>query len=134
VILLFTAFGYFDEAGNRACLGGLGDLLAPDGWLLIDLPDPDHLRRTLVPESRRITGGGLEIDESRRLVGNRIEKEVVLRRQGGAARRYTESVRLYGRDELRAMAATAGLALVEVWPSLRGPASDGHRLVCWFRR
>jgi SAM-dependent methyltransferase len=132
ILLLFTAFGYFDEEGNRALLADLARLLAAGGWLVLDLPDRDHLARTLVPLSRRTTASGLEVAESRSLQGERVLKNVTLSRAGTLVRSYTESVRLYSRAELAGLAAAAGLAVVDCWPGLRGPLQDDHRLVCWL--
>lgn len=133
-LLLFTAFGYFDDQENAACLAALGRLLAPGGWVVLDLPEPDGLAAALVPRSVRRTPAGLELDERRRIVAGRIEKTVELSRAGVVERRYVESVRLYRRDELARLAEAAGLALVESWSGLGGPATAGDRLVCWLRR
>ncbi len=134
ILLLFTAFGYFDEAGNRALLAALARLLHGGGWLVLDLPEPGHLARTLVPLSSRTTASGLEVAECRSLQGGRVLKTVTLSRGGSVLRSYTESVRLYTRVELAGLAAGAGLDLVDCWPGLRGPGHDDHRLVGWLAR
>jgi SAM-dependent methyltransferase len=134
ILLLFTAFGYFDEEGNRALLAALARLLSSGGWLVLDLPERDHLARTLVPLSRRTTASGLEVAECRSLQGERVLKTVTLSRGGTVLRSYTESVRLYTRPELAGLAAAAGLGLVDCWPSLHGAGQDDHRLVCWLAR
>jgi SAM-dependent methyltransferase len=134
ILLLFTAFGYFDDEGNRALLAALARLLAGGGWLVLDLPERDHLARTLVPLSRRTTASGLEVAECRCLQDERVLKTVTLSRDGTILRRYTESVRLYSRAELSGLAAAAGLALVDCWPGLRGAQHDDHRLVGWLAR
>jgi SAM-dependent methyltransferase len=129
VLLLFTAFGYFDDAGNADCLRSLGALLAPGGWLLLDLPDPERLRRGLVPRSSRCTPSGCEAVETRTIDGQRVVKEIAFR-----GRTFRESVRLYAPEEIAALAGGAGLSVIERWPSLRGPGHDDGRCVYWLRR
>ena len=131
VLVLFTAFGYFDEADNARTLTGLGRLLAADGKLVIDLPDPQRVRTTLVPESSR-TVAGLAIHERRWLAGERVYKEVRVIRPDGATRTYTETVRLYDPSEMHALAAAAGLTVRECWSSLRGATVADGRCVWWL--
>ncbi len=134
VLCLFTAFGYFDDAGNAACLAALGGLLAPGGWLVLDLPEPAAVRRGLVPSSERVTTGGWRVSERRRLNGARIEKDVEAVPPDGRAVRWEESVRLHESSELAEMAGTAGLMWDGSWPGLGGPEDVQGRLVAWLRR
>jgi SAM-dependent methyltransferase len=111
VTSFFSSFGYFPRGEeDAAVLAEAARVLAPGGGLLLDLPDPDAVRAGLVPRSER-EEGGTRIVEERRLVdgGRRVEKEVLLE-EGGRARRWRESLRLYGPGEAEAMAAAAGLA------------------------
>jgi SAM-dependent methyltransferase len=134
VLCLFTAFGYFDDAGNAACLAALGGLLAPGGWLVLDLPEPAALRQGLVPASERVTAGGWRVSERRRLVGSRVEKAVEAVPPDGRVIRWQESVRLHESRELAGMAAAAGLLWEGAWPGLGGPEDRQGRLVAWLRR
>ena len=134
ITLLFTAFGYFDDAGNAACLNGLGKRLLPGGWLILDLPNRVRVQSSLISASKRITPEGFEVDERRALRGPRVEKTVVLRRDGEVVSSWLESVRLYEVAEVSALAAAYGLQLVDHWPGLHGPDMDEGRSVCWLRR
>lgn len=134
VALLFTAFGYFDEEGDAACLAALARLLAPGGCLLLDLPEPERVVAGLVPASERRTDAGLVVQERRRLAGRRVEKQVEVRHPDGREVRWTESVRLYARHELDGLTRRAGLEPWESWPGLAGPRADGGRLVWWASR
>ncbi len=134
VLLLFTAFGYFDDDQNAACLRALGGLLAPGGWLLLDLPDPARLQSTLVPESRRMTAAGVELVERRRISGRRVIKDVEYRGAASPHASYRESVRLYAVAEISDMASACGLSLVETWPGLLGPRATDGRQVCWLKK
>jgi SAM-dependent methyltransferase len=132
ILMLFTAFGYFDDADNAACLAGLAKLIKPGGRLILDQPDPDHVRKTLIPQSRRQGPRGLDILERRQLRGNRIEKDITVT-DGGKTRSYRESVRLYSRDELGKIAASASLNMDQTWSSLRGSNLNEGRLVLFLR-
>lgn len=134
VLCLFTAFGYFDDQGNADCLAGLARLVAPGGWVLLDLPEPGRLRHRLVPESVRVTPGGWRVSERRRLTADRVEKDVEACPPTGDPVCWHESVRLYGQDELLHLAGGAGLAMDVVWPGLGGPDDQSGRLVAWMRR
>lgn len=134
VLCLFTAFGYFDDAGNADCLRALAAPVAPGGWVLLDLPEPDALRRGLRPATERATPGGWRVVERRRLAGDRVEKSVEAHPPGRAAVAWTESVRLYRRDEVEGLARSAGLDVDAIWPGLRGPDDRADRLVAWLRR
>ena len=134
VLLLFTAFGYFDDAQNAASLTTLGQLLAPGGWLVLDLPEPEALIAGLVPSSVRHTPAGLDVSECRRVVEGRIEKTVELSRAGVVIEHYVESVRLYRRDEVVTLATAVGLNVMDVWTGMRGSGIDDGRLMFWLRR
>ena len=131
VLVLFTAFGYFDEADNGIALAALAGQLAPGGTLVLDLPDPARVRAGLVPESSKSVAG-LQITEQRRIDGNRVVKDVRISRPDGSVHAYTESVRLYGADEIVRLAEAVGLRVRTCWPSLRGAAIDEGRQVWWL--
>ena len=110
VACFFSSFGYFArEEDDAAALAEAARVLAPRGGLLLDLMDPESVRRDLVPRSERECGGA-RLVESRSLSsdGRRVEKEVVVA-GGGPERRWRESVRLYSPAEVEALAAAAGL-------------------------
>jgi len=130
VLVLFTGFGYFDDATNAACLRGLLNCVVPGGWLMLDLPNPDHVRATLVPRSERMLPDGRHVFEERRLVRDRVEKTVHIAGEG----HYTESVRLYRSDEIFKLASAPYETAQETWPSLHGQDLCGDRMVLWLHR
>lgn len=133
VLALFTAFGYFDDEGNAACLAAWARLLAPGGLLVLDLPDLDEVRASLVPRSERETACGRLVEE-RRLVGSRVEKTVTITSSEMQSHMYRESVRLYDQHEIATLAARCGLAVDARWDSLRCEKSDDQRHVYWLKR
>jgi hypothetical protein len=133
VLVLFTAFGYFDDEGNAACLAAWSRLLAPGGLLVLDLPDLDEVRATLVPRSERATSCGRLVEE-RQMVGRRVEKAVTIESSGKLPYTYRESVRLYDQQEIGALARQCGLIVDARWDSLRCEKSDDQRHVYWLTR
>ena len=131
VLVLFTAFGYFDEADNVHALAALARQLAPGGRLLLDLPDPERLRQSLVPFSER-QAGDLFVSERRSLVGSRVVKDVTITRADGSSHAYQESVRLYTATEIAELAARVFLRVETCWSGLRGPTSDEGRQAWWL--
>ena len=119
-VSLFTAFGYFDDAGDRAHLSELRRVLAASGTFAIDFLNPPHVIASLVPESTK-TVDGVEIRERRRIREGRVEKDVEIRETAtGATHRWTESVRLYDRARLEAMLMAAGFRVTRVHGDLAG--------------
>jgi SAM-dependent methyltransferase len=133
VLVLFTAFGYFDDETNAACLATFAQLLAPGGFLVLDLPDPQAVRQTFIPRSERVTPAGHVIEE-RAIRQERMEKTVTLSQNGVVVKTYRESVRLYERSEITAYAQRSAMSVTEVWPSLRGPTINDQRHVFWLKR
>lgn len=133
VTLLFTAFGYFDDATNAIALAAVVALVRPGGVLVIDLPHAKRLRDRLVPESRR-ERDGTAVHERRRLEGALVVKDVEIRRAGSTIATWQERVRLYEDAEVADLARRCGAAVTEIWPSLRGVDIDEDRRVYWLRR
>lgn len=106
VLLLFTAFGYFSDEENAACLKSLAELLLPGGVLILDLPDPEAVKAGLMAESQRMVDGRF-VRESRRIVGNRVEKTV--RMEDG--REWRELVRLFHPEEMQTMVSSSCISL-----------------------
>lgn len=120
VVSLFTAFGYFDEAGDREHLTELRRVLGAGGTFAIDFLNPPYVIGSLVPESSH-TKNGLEIRERRRIRDGRVEKDVEIRESAsGATHRWTESVRLYDRAHLETLLLGAGFRVTAVHGDLAG--------------
>ena len=137
VTMLFSSFGYFDDAGNRRVLAEIARTLAAGGRLVLDLMNAERIRRTLVPESST-ERGGLTIHERRGLSsdGSRVRKEVTVEEPGGERRRWSEDVRLFDEPELATLLRDGGFALERSEGDFDGRACgpDAPRRIVWARR
>ncbi len=110
VLSIFTSFGYFaNEDEEKIVIGEIADLLVSGGRFAVDLMNPDHVHRTLVPEGER-RAAGYRIHESRCLHGDTVVKEIRVTNDGGEhVRDYQERVRLIPLDALTAWCEERGL-------------------------
>ncbi len=137
VLMLFSSFGYFDDATNARVLTDVHRVLAPDGVAVFDLMNPVKVRAGLVPHSAT-QRDGFTLDERRRLAddGRRVQKEIVLREADGTTSTWLEDVRLYDVREFAALCATNGLAVERVEGDFDGSplTDDSPRLIAWATR
>jgi len=123
VLSLFTSQGYHpDDAVNLRRWLGMLDLVRPGGCLVLDYLNPAHVRRALVPETRRQAGDRLvteqrHVDEER----NMVVKTITITRPMAPPRVITEAVKLYEPDWFFTAAAQA-FSLRQHWGSLQGEA------------
>ncbi len=115
-ISMFTSFGYFQtDEENMSVLRQISAALAPGGRWVIDYLNRPRVIDTLVPHDSS-TRGGLKITQRRRLEDGerRVVKEVMIEGPEGS-QQWTESVRMYGREELEGMLAASGLGVENVY-------------------
>lgn len=103
ILSLFTSFGYFDEdSENDRVFRAVHDSLEDGGWFWLDFLNPGFIEENLVPETVTEISSVCQVIERRKIVKNRIEKDIVFF-DGHEEKRYRESVRLYSRKELESM-------------------------------
>ena len=129
----FTSFGYFqEEMENLAVARGIARALKRDGRFFMDYLNPVHVVQTLVPETSR-NAGGYTILEQRWIdsATQRVNKTMLVQKDGVEVSRSSESVRLYGRDELTALLGVAGLAVEAIYGDYDGcgPGDDKPRQI-----
>jgi SAM-dependent methyltransferase len=130
VLSFFSSFGYFDSREEDfRVLAEVERVLRPSGGFLLDLPDPETVRRSLIPHSRKELDGVI-VEESRRLTegGRRVEKSVVLR-DGDGERRWTESLWLHDPATVMQEAAERGLTCLG---TAGDHAAGTTRAILWF--
>ncbi|MBU1317939.1 MAG: class I SAM-dependent methyltransferase [candidate division Zixibacteria bacterium] len=117
VTMWFTSFGYFETVREDALvLKTIRDVLRKTGWWWIDIPNPAHLAKTLVPKSRReLDGpnGPAEVIEKRRITGSQVVKKIEINDSSGK-RCFEERVRLYPPEHFGSLVKRAGLTALGV--------------------
>lgn len=125
-LLMWTSFGYFDDAGDHlAVLRNVRESLAPGGRLVLDLVGKEYLCRNLQPV--HLT----EYDDGRLLVERpalcdemtRLENEWFLI-DGNEAHRAHFSHAVWSAAEVRDLLARAGMIAQGVYGSLGGDEYD----------
>lgn len=115
VLNLFTSFGYFTKDEEHVkVLEEICRVLKPGGRFIIDFLNPAYVERNLVPESSR-EAEGQRIEEKRRIENGYVKKDIAITaKEGGETREYHERVKLYTREEFRAMIEEAGLIIDQI--------------------
>ncbi|HEY7483509.1 MAG TPA: class I SAM-dependent methyltransferase [Streptosporangiaceae bacterium] len=129
VINWSTAFGYFDDATNRAVLEQMVRALRPGGRLAMDLDNLTAFLASYVP-SRVVAAredGDMLVDRYHLdALTARFEAERTVVR-GGQARRLTFVKRLFGFPELRDWLLAAGFATVAGYGEDGRPLTADHK-------
>lgn len=109
VVQFFTSFGYFaTREEDRRTLDEVRRVLRAGGAFLVDFLNAERVRRELVPEDERRVGGRT-VRQRRWIEDGAVVKRIEIERPGEEADVYHERVRLYGPDELVALAERSGL-------------------------
>lgn len=120
VVQLFTSFGYFDaKEEDQVVLGKVYSALKQGGWYVLDLINPVHLKRTLVSETRR-TSANLTILEERVFNDDKITKNITITPQTGEKLSFSESVRLYPKEEICTLLQQAGFSVTRIAGNYQG--------------
>ena len=131
VLLLFTAFGYFDDAQNLRVLENVRRALKPGGRLVFDLNNRDVLVKNLFPFFVQDKGGDLMIDrttfDSR--TGRMVNKRIVIR--NGKRKDLPYTVRLYNPTEIRTLLGQAGFSNARLYGNWDGEplTSESRRMI-----
>ena len=137
VVQLFTSFGYFDrKEEDSAVVDKVYSALKKGGWYVLDLINPVHLKRTLVSETRR-TSGSLTILEQRAFIDDKITKTITITPLAGEELSFSESVRLYPREEIYTLLQQAGFAVTNIAGNYQGELfseSDSPRMLIFCHK
>ena len=127
VVNWFTAFGYFDDAGNRQVLTQVARALKPGGRFALELQHRDWIVGALQPAVVLERDGDLLVDRTRfePLTGRIVSERTIVR--GGRVRRVPFFVRLFGFTELRDWLLAAGFAAVDGYGQDGAPLSAASR-------
>jgi D-alanine-D-alanine ligase len=118
VLILGNSLGYIPEPdADVDILHESLRLLKPGGRLLLDVTDGRAVRRKIAPSAWHEIGDDVVVCRQREVVDERIcAREMVLSKTRGLIRDRTYGIRLYGAEELAALAAGAGFEAVQVHP------------------
>lgn len=128
VVNWFTAFGYFDDGGNREVLTALARVTRPGGLVALELNNYVAVMRTYQSAAVAERGGDLLVDRHRfdPLTGRNLVERTIVR--GGTLRRIPYFTRMFTYPELRDWLLAAGFA------DVAGYGEDGEPLTAEHRR
>lgn len=135
VINWFTAFGYFDDAGNRLVLTEVARVLKPGGRFALEMNHRDGLLGQFQPVGVNERDGDLLIDQRRfePLTGRMVMRRTVIR--DGRVRHVPYFTRMFTFTELRDWLLDAGFSSVAGYGEDGGPlALESRRMVTVARR
>jgi 2-polyprenyl-3-methyl-5-hydroxy-6-metoxy-1,4-benzoquinol methylase len=119
VLNLFTSIGYFEsDEENFELLRKAYNFLKPGGFFVLDYFNRKYLENNLVPNSVE-TINGILINQNRSIQGNRVIKEIVIRKNGDK-KKYFESVRMFNFDELQTELKSIGFKMNSSFGDLDG--------------
>ncbi len=124
VTQLFSSFGYFEsDDEDRGIVANVFSMLRPGGWYVLDLLNPEHLKRNFVPRTER-SNDGLRITEERTLSKHHVTKHLTLTEKNGKNHAFTESVRFFTPDEAIRLLTSAGFLMERLVGDYEGHAFD----------
>ncbi len=131
VLLLFTAFGYFEDGENYQVLVNVHKALRPGGVFVFDTPNRDALAKLLPPFLVMEKEGNLMIDRHSfdSLQGRLYNKRIVIR--DGIRKDKPNFVRIYSPSELATLLPRVGFSSYKFYGGFDGRphAYDSGRMV-----
>jgi D-alanine-D-alanine ligase len=111
-----NSFGYFpDERENLRILREMHRLLQTGGKVLLDLTDPDYVRKHLKPQSWHQANKDIIVLRERKLHGNIIKaREIVVSKKRGLLRDGFYCERIYNKDRITRLLKKAGFKNLSV--------------------
>lgn len=123
VLNLYTSFGYFDnDAENFGIINTAYNQLNRAGYFVLDFLNCLYVEKNIVSESECSVPGG-KIIQHRRISGGRIKKKIIIEKDG-IKKEFSESVRMYCRDELFNAISCAGFRIQKYFGSYNGKDFD----------
>lgn len=135
VINWHTAFGYFNDAGNRGVLMEVARVLKPGGRFALDVSNRDRVIRQFQPAGTDERDGNLLIDRRQLdlLTGRMVIERTVVR--DGQTRHVSFFIRMFTFTELRDWLIDAGFTSVEGYGEDGGPLTlDSRRMITLAHR
>lgn len=142
VLILGNSLGYSAEKDSDLnILVESRRLLAPGGWLLLDVTDGGAVRQNLTPNAWHEIGEDVVVCRQREIRSNRVSaRELVVSKSKGVIRDKTYSIHIYAPRELEMLVARAGFTDVQInsHQAIRDNQEDrgcmNHRLIIVARK
>ena len=120
ILSLFTSFGYFEEEKEDVkVLSEVYNSLNSGGVFWFDFLNENYVRKNLNDRKTEKTIDDIKITEEKSIVDNRVNKRIFFLSSAGS-REYTESVRLYSKEELTMMLDETGFNIINVFGDYLG--------------
>jgi SAM-dependent methyltransferase len=130
-LLLFTAFGYFDDRTNLKVLQNIARALKPNGLLCFDTFNREAFLKSYLPYIVTEKGNDLMIDihSYDKTTYRLYNKRIVIR--NGQRKDKPFFVRLYSPNEIKALLKKAGLKLLKIYSDWEGKpfTVDSRRMI-----
>lgn len=131
VMLLFTAFGYFDDETNFLVLKNIYRALKPEGLFIFDIPNRDVFLKNIQPCYVTEIGEDLMIDRISfdPIAGRSSNQRIVIR--DGVRREKPFSLRLYNANEIIDLLLGAGFKKYQFYGTWDGQpiTAESRRLI-----
>lgn len=134
VLNMFTSFGYFNsDQENFSFINNVSKLLAEKGYFIFDFLNKDYVTKNIIPLSRKQVDNRI-ITEERKITNNRVEKIITIQ-SNSKSKVFSESVHLYGKDEIIYKFKIFGLKVYKIFGDYSGSEFDMYnsdRLIIIF--
>jgi len=120
IIAMASSFGYFvDEDQNEEILGEAFRLLMPEGSLLLDLPNRDHVLNHFTPQSWHEANEEIIVCRKKSLDEDMVYgREMVISKRKGLIRDVTYCTQLYSPEKITAMLTSTGFDTISTQKDL----------------
>jgi D-alanine-D-alanine ligase len=128
VLIMASSLGYFlEETENTKILRECFRLLRPQGSLLLDLPNKEHVKNNLLPQSWHEADQDLICCRERVLKNDIVySRELVLSRKQGFIRDETYCTRLYSPEKISSMLRDTGFSSIEIKTDMINREQNGN--------
>lgn len=131
VLLLYTAFGYFEDEENFKVLRNVARALKPGGLFCLDMHNRDGFLKTFLPYIVEEKGNDLLIDRNTfdSETGRLYNKRIVIR--NGKRKDKPYFIRLYNPTEIRELLSRTGLGIYKIYGNWAATpfTSDSRRMI-----
>jgi SAM-dependent methyltransferase len=119
-VCLYTALGYFDDAGNEAVVRGVREALDPGGVFVLDVANPLAGQRGYEGKVWREHDGGVSREASRydAVTGRLWTERTIFARDGRRVELPPSDVRLYTPSEVARLLRDAGFEVEQLYGAL----------------